>query len=159
MRSKRRAWLIVPLIAVGPVAAVADDSDAAKLISECGVSDLPQSSIDSCLERVRILEETEPSPQLQSLEGNLEQRESGRLRSARAVATPIAPAAAPRETDPRSAEAEAESGPKILDDEDRSQVPSGGQAEDEPPIADPPDAPPAEGSFVDGRSNDPGEQP
>jgi hypothetical protein len=161
MQSKRRAWLIAPLIAVAPLTAVADDNDAAKLISECGIPDLPQSSVDSCLERVRILEETEPSPQLQSLEGNLEQRTSGHLRSTRSVAPRIAPAAmaTPRGADPRSAGAEAESGTGIPDDEDRSQPPSGAQAEDEPPIADPPDALPAKESSRDEQPNDPGEQP
>jgi hypothetical protein len=43
-------------------------------MTECSGPDLPASSVDSCLERVRIQEETNPSPGLESLEASLEAR-------------------------------------------------------------------------------------
>src|ERR1700719_1585138 len=76
MRPERKLWLIAPLLCLWSLNASADDGDVAKVISECGAADLPQGAVDSCLERVRVLEETEPSSRLQSLEASLEQRES-----------------------------------------------------------------------------------
>lgn len=43
-------------------------------MSECSAPDIPAASVDSCLERVRILEETESSPDLVGLEARLEAR-------------------------------------------------------------------------------------
>ena len=97
MQTQVRFCLIVPLVCIWPLIANADNSDAATLVSEGGTPDLPQSAVDSCLERVRVLEETEPSAQLQALEASLERRESGRLATARAAA---APAASPRDFAP-----------------------------------------------------------
>jgi hypothetical protein len=155
MRSNRSVWFIAPLLAVWPLAAGADDNEAAKLISECSIPDLPQSSVDSCLERVRVLEETEPSSQLQSLEGGLEEREAGRMRSARAAPTPPATMQTLPDANWQSAQARDDSAPETAN-EDRSQPPpSASEVEDEPPIADPPDVPSAGAS--DEQMNDPGQ--
>lgn len=75
-----RSWscvlfLLVLSAGVAPPAFAADDT-AGAVLADCGSSDLPVSAIDSCLERVRVLDETDPSPQLQSLEAQLEQRET-----------------------------------------------------------------------------------
>ncbi|HEY3637046.1 MAG TPA: hypothetical protein VGK90_02760 [Rhizomicrobium sp.] len=68
----------VLLLAAAPApAALAADDDASKALADCGPADLPDSQVDSCLERVRVLDETNPSPELQSLEAQLEQRETG----------------------------------------------------------------------------------
>jgi hypothetical protein len=58
--------------------AAAHDGDVAQLMSECGAPDLADMAIDPCLERVRVVDETNPSPQLQSLEARLEERKSGK---------------------------------------------------------------------------------
>lgn len=51
-----------------------DTGDTSALIAECGASNLPAASVDSCLERVRIHEETDSAPGLASLEARLEAR-------------------------------------------------------------------------------------
>ena len=60
--------------ALAPSAFAGDGDDAASIMADCGGSDLPASAVDSCLERARVLDETDPSPQLQSLEAKLEER-------------------------------------------------------------------------------------
>jgi hypothetical protein len=156
MRSNAKGLFIAPLLTVWPLAAGADDGEAAKLIAECSVPELPQASVDSCLERVRVLEETEPSSRLQSLEGALEEREAGRWHSARAVMAPSPPAAmsAPPDSYSRSAGVDDKSVAENRD-EDGSQPPPGSQMEDEPPVADPPDAPFAGDRSSDEQLNDP----
>ena len=157
MRRDAKLWLIAPLWCIWPIAASADESETAKLISECGVADLPQASVDSCLERVRVLEETDPSSQLQTLAATLEQRESGRPAATRAAA-----AAAPRvgdiapepslapegEGDPDQAAAPAAGA-------ESSPPPSGAALDDQPPISDPPDAP----TGTDGTTDDTNDPP
>jgi len=69
-------FLLFLCVAGAPAAGAADDS-AAAVVADCGSADLPDSQLDSCLERVRVLDETDPSAQLQSLEAQLEQRETG----------------------------------------------------------------------------------
>ena len=64
------------LFAGTPAALSAVDSPSV-VLSDCGSADLPDSKVDSCLERVRVLDETDPSLQLQSLEAKLEQRAIG----------------------------------------------------------------------------------
>ncbi len=78
MRVFRQSSLAT-LLLLGLAAPVAHarDSDADAFILECGTSDLPDAAVDSCLERARVLEETNPSARLESLEARLEQRESG----------------------------------------------------------------------------------
>src|SRR5690348_129019 len=93
MPRDRKFWLIVPLLCLWPLSASADDGEVTKVLSECGAADLPQASLDSCIERVRVLEETEPSSRLQTLEASLEQRESGRAVRARTAAPARPPAA------------------------------------------------------------------
>jgi len=61
-----------------PTAAVARDGDVDAFMSDCGGVDLAPSAIDSCLERARVLDETAPSPEVQSVEASLEQRKSGK---------------------------------------------------------------------------------
>ena len=54
-----------------------DGKDAlAKLTTDCGAVDLAEASVDSCLERARVLDETNPSPDVEVLEAKLEQRAS-----------------------------------------------------------------------------------
>lgn len=157
MRSDLRLWLTVPLLCIWPVAANAADDDVARLMSECGVADLPQASVDGCLERVRVLEETNPSPQLQTLEASLEQRESAGPARQQAAAAPV----------PRVVEVVPE--PNVRagegDELDRSSPQagapeevtprSGAMFEDEPPVADPPDAPAGTGRMADDDTIDP----
>lgn len=78
----RMAWqsLLAILVLSGPTSralAAAHDNDVAQLMSECGAPDLADTAVDSCLERVRVVDETNPSPQLQSLEARLDERKSG----------------------------------------------------------------------------------
>lgn len=62
------------LLATATLPACAQQDDANKVIAEC--SRPPREAIDSCLERVRVLNETNPSPQLQSLEAALSGRQA-----------------------------------------------------------------------------------
>ena len=137
-----KLWLIAPVLCVWPLAASADDSEAARLIAECGAEDLPHGSLDSCLERVRILDETEPSAQLQSLEGRLEKREVGENMDARAESTSVPQAGISRRVQVVAPPARADEGDSPeTHDQDSSQSLSGSAADDQPPIADPPDQP------------------
>lgn len=132
-----KLWLIVPVLCAWPLATNADDSEAATLTAECGAQDMPQASVDSCLERVRILEETEPSAQLQSLEGRLEKRERGEtLARSESTSAPQADTSRPAPVAPLS-RAGNPYAPEIQD-QDNSQNLSGSEADDQPPIADPP---------------------
>ncbi|HEX3665858.1 MAG TPA: hypothetical protein VHU23_11560 [Rhizomicrobium sp.] len=72
----------------------AAEDNASAVLSDCSAPDLPQSAMDSCLERVRVLDETDPSAQLQSLEAQLEQRETGK-RTARSQPRSLEPGAGP----------------------------------------------------------------
>src|SRR5438477_7653220 len=134
-----KLWLVAPVLCVWPLAASADDSGAARLIAECGAEDLPQASLDSCLERVRILEETEPSAQLQSLEGRLEKHEVGETLNARAESTSVPQADISRQMPMVAPPAWADDGySPETHDQDNSQGLSGSEADDQPPITDPP---------------------
>jgi hypothetical protein len=156
MRQDGKFWLIALLLCVWPIAASADDGEGAKLISECSAADLPQASVDSCLERARVLEETEPSSQLQTLEASLEQRESGRR-----VRTPTAATAAPPEAEvaPEPNMAAPDEGERDVStrsaEPDISPPRSGSALEDEPPVSDTPDVPSSTDRPTDEDSNDP----
>jgi hypothetical protein len=63
------------LVAGSAYAATAPDS-AESVLHDCNVASLPSEQVDSCLERVRVLDETNPSPALQSLEVKLSQMEA-----------------------------------------------------------------------------------
>lgn len=146
MRPDWKPWLIAPLLCIWPQASRADDSETAKLVSECGSSELPQASVDSCLERVRVLEETEPSAKLQTLEANLERRESGPRVIAHAA---VAPA---RRAEVREMPVQHESVQEHKDSDTDARF--GAEAEDEPPIADPPDTA-SEQRSMDDQPDDP----
>jgi|SRR5579871_3327611 len=134
MRPDWKRWLIVPLLLAWAPGASADDNDSAKVISECGAQDLPQSSIDSCLERVRVLEETDASANLQGLEAALERRASGKGSIAHAEQIRTlppelsTPAKSVRMTDPSGASDE--------DAPANSRPLAGPDVDDQPPIAD-----------------------
>ncbi|HLY07293.1 MAG TPA: hypothetical protein VKR31_16220 [Rhizomicrobium sp.] len=157
MRNDGKVWLVASLLCIWPIAANADSADVEKLATECGVPDLPRASLDSCLERVRVLEETDPSPQLQTLEASLEQRESAAPTRTRAASesSPQVVEVAPD----RSVSAEDESGPDQSISQttrsDGSAPRSGAALEDEPPVADPPDAPAGTDRTTDDGANDP----
>src|ERR1700755_2789784 len=51
-----------------PIAALsATDDTEREILADCGQSNLAASIVDSCLERARILDETDPSPQVETL--------------------------------------------------------------------------------------------
>ena len=80
----RKIWqrsMMVLLCSGWPFAVSAAHDQAAALLSECSVPDLPAEAVDSCLERVRVLDETSPSPALQSLEARLDEQKSGKQTS------------------------------------------------------------------------------
>ncbi|MGH6876611.1 MAG: hypothetical protein ACREHV_04440 [Rhizomicrobium sp.] len=164
--------LAVALLLLGAAspAALAQDDDATTVMADCGAPDLSGSALDSCLERVRVLDETDPSPRLQSLEARLEQREAGRVAG---VAAPPAPSEqgsygaqgygsgtsqigdnpqqpASREPDGDVAPSAAQPAAPLAEPDVISQSPPPASvspdqrgdtdAEDEPPIADPPDS-------------------
>lgn len=75
----RAFWPIVATLAVvGGLPAHAglfgNDDTLQSVTADCGSPDLPVDSIGSCLERVRVLSETDPSPQLEALEAQIERR-------------------------------------------------------------------------------------
>lgn len=85
-----RIWLLgaaVFLVSGGAYAVEAEGDSTSAVQAACSTPDLPAASVDSCLERVRILEETQPSADLESLEARLEARVS-------ADHEPVGPAAA-----------------------------------------------------------------
>jgi len=154
MRRDSKLWLVGLFLCIAPMAASADDADSAKLISECSATDLPRASLDSCLERVRVREETDPSPGLQALEASLEQRESGRPLPMQATAsTPDAPRVvevAPAQIMPaEDGNEQDEAAPRPAEPANSPPPQSGAAAEDEPPVADPPDTPTDEDRATD----------
>ena len=131
----RMAWqsLLAILVLSGAgsrALAASHDNDVAQLMSECGAPDLVNTAVDSCLERVRVVDETNPSPQLQSLEARLDERKSGM--HARTNGTQPRPAAG----QPRSVES-APAQPGIFDKS--IQVPSHPVMGDVDEAAPPPD--------------------
>jgi hypothetical protein len=70
-----------------------DDTALSKLNADCGGTDLPDSQIDSCLERARVLDETNPSPGLETLTARLEQRASHASPPPRAMEASTPPSA------------------------------------------------------------------
>ena len=140
-----KLWLVTPLLCAWPLGALADDNEIAKLVVECGAEDLPQASLDSCLERVRVLEETDPSAQLQSLEGQLQRRELGRAKNARTEANSAPPSDIPAQGAAPPAPEDDGYATEIRS-RDSSPTLSGAQADDQPPVADPPDSTPEDRS-------------
>ena len=131
----RMAWQSIAAIlfvsgATSPALAASRGDDVAQVIAECGASDLADAAVGPCLERVRVVDETNPSPQLQSLEAQLEERKSGKhAKSAAQRADP-----SPSTGQPRSFEADG-SAPGMFDKS--VEVPSrpvmGEVGEDAPP--------------------------
>jgi hypothetical protein len=152
--------LIVPLLCIWPLSAGADDGEAARLISECSAPDLPQASVDSCLERVRVLEETDASSQLQTLEATLSQRESGGPVSTRAAAVVVPPVAEVSRRPDGAFESTDEQNRSVSQNAERDSFPrhSRSELEDQPPVADPPDEAQGEDRPSDSETGDPGQQ-
>ena len=78
--AKRTVWpaYLFSLAMVGAPAVAQNaqgEDDATRILADCGHPGLDSAALDSCLERVRVMEETTPSSQLQSLEADLERRE------------------------------------------------------------------------------------
>ena len=72
----RAAWIgtfTIILLACGALPACSQEDESQKIIAEC--SDPPPQAVDSCLERARVEEETNPSPELQTLVAKLIQRQ------------------------------------------------------------------------------------
>lgn len=63
------------LLAGSATAAQAPDS-AASVLHDCSAANLPPDTVDSCLERTRVLDESNPDPALRSLEVKLSQMEA-----------------------------------------------------------------------------------
>jgi hypothetical protein len=57
-----------------PVLAAPGADTVAEVMRDCGGNSLPRDQVSSCLERARVLDLSDPSPELQSLEARLEQR-------------------------------------------------------------------------------------
>ena len=62
------------LVSAAPAYAADADDTAAEVMRDCGGDSLPRDQVSSCLERARVLDQSSPSPELQSLEAKLEQR-------------------------------------------------------------------------------------
>ena len=56
----------------GSVYGADDNGELTALIAECGGANVSASDIDGCLERARVMGESDPSPKLQSLTAKLE---------------------------------------------------------------------------------------
>ena len=65
--------LIALLFTAAALPACAQQDSLDSVMADCGGA-IPPRLVDSCLERVRVLDETNPSPQLQSLEAQLSRR-------------------------------------------------------------------------------------
>ena len=78
MRMFWHGSMAVLLFAGLPSAADAVTDETKAVLSDCNASILTQADVDMCLERVRILDESSPSPQLESLEAKLEEKKSGK---------------------------------------------------------------------------------
>lgn len=50
------------------------DDTLQSVTADCGSPDLSADSVDSCLERIRVLSETDPSPELEALDAQIERR-------------------------------------------------------------------------------------
>jgi len=102
-----------------------EPSPATLLMTDCDVPSLEDAKIDSCLERARVLQETNPSPDIDLLTSKLEQRSAQRF-------------------DPNSIAPDQTKGPKVtLDTPDNVTTPptkmldtDAAKSADEPPVQD-----------------------
>ena len=76
------------LASAAPAYAAAGDDTVAEVMRDCGGNSLPRDLVSSCLERARVLDQSDPSAQLESLEAKLEQQVR---RSPSDVASPLPP--------------------------------------------------------------------
>lgn len=155
------------MLAVVPASAAEGDMDA--LIRDCSHPGLSGMQRDACLERVRVFEETTPSPKLQSLEAQLESadrpaesRPGSRAQPSmrdRAQTAELPPPETPRGLRDGAAEPDGpataqprslQGGTTAMETEHRASPPQddpegdtqlfGPDVDDEPPVADPPDS-------------------
>lgn len=170
----RMIWLSFPavfVLAAVPLAASAADKETDSVLADCGPSGLSTATVDSCLERIRVLDETNPSPALQSLEAKLEEQKSGPRHDAAASGPPrqlqalqeetvaadpvvvqsppppdalmATPAAPTTQPSESSENPQADSGYSANARPGSSETAPASLMDDEPPIADPPDDAPA----------------
>lgn len=80
-RIARPTWFSLLLLgAVIPVGAACSPSNpdtAQAVLADCDRPDLPDSAVDSCLERARVMDETSPSPEMHTLVATLSRRPDG----------------------------------------------------------------------------------
>jgi hypothetical protein len=80
-RIARPTWFSLLLLgAVIPVGAACSPSNpdtAQAVLADCDRPDLPDSAVDSCLERARVMDETSPSPEMHTLVATLSRRPYG----------------------------------------------------------------------------------
>lgn len=57
-----------------PAAGAPGDDTAADVLRDCGRSNLPRDEVSTCLERARLVDLSNPTPEIQSLVARLEQR-------------------------------------------------------------------------------------
>ncbi|MGB8363494.1 MAG: hypothetical protein ACLQUZ_15145 [Rhizomicrobium sp.] len=132
----------------------ADKDEVKSIMADCGGPDLPAGSIDECLERACLADETNPSRQLQTLEAQLERRldtaGDGPAPSAagapRSLPAPAATTAPPANTGTSAAEASPE---EVQGNDPPVPNEKGASANDASSNAATPDAPPAEMSGAD----------
>lgn len=74
IRSGFAGLTAVLLVSAAPAVAAPGDDTPAEVMRDCGGDSLPRDEVSSCLERARVLDQSNPSAELQSLEARLEQR-------------------------------------------------------------------------------------
>lgn len=165
--AQRAFWPIVAALAVVSATLPAhaglfgDDDTLQSVTADCGRPDLPIDSIDSCLERVRVLSETDPSPQLEALEAQIERRADDAEDGTTAPAKPApkvlpgtavtnSPAESPA-TDPPPAQPQADHAPAPVATGNPYTTDRAATAENDPPaeIDGDDEAPPVEGKNDD----------
>lgn len=79
----RLSFMLTALCAIAvPGAALSATGDTEQaVVADCGQPGLAGSAVDTCLERARILDETNPSPQIETLIARLEAEATGRPES------------------------------------------------------------------------------
>jgi hypothetical protein len=88
----RPTWLSLMLVALAvPVGAAccspkSPDSEQA-ILADCDRGDLPDSAVDTCLERARVMQETDSSPKLDSLIATLRDWRGGSAATGRGTAS------------------------------------------------------------------------
>jgi hypothetical protein len=153
------------VLSLGASAQAAGPDSADAVLADCGGAALPRSAVDSCLERARILDETNPSPQLQSLEAQLSRQAEGRAPAPPAERDGPPPQADHAPTaigsDTQSEEPPPPEAYTPYRGSSDSSAPAGvrqdpsGMGGGEPPVQDPDSAP----STMDGNPNSSGAQP